>query len=580
MEPDDPPLRSVGLWRRQSSPATKKFPPARRGQGAGPAGRRRRKVPWVIAVVVVLGAAGVGVAVINPFAPAGASSGGVADNGDGTAIYTVSRQDLSSQTEVSATLGYAGSYTIAVPSGASAQDVAQARQTVTEDQQTLSAAEQYETDQSAADNQTSAADQANVTASQSTLSSARAAASQACAGSAASGSACREDEQKVSQDQATLTQAQQQLAAAQSTAALDHDQNQAKVQADQSKLQGDQATLASLQDTEVNPGTVYTWLPAVGDIIKQDQPVCSLSNEPVPLLYGSIPAYRAFYVGMSDGADVAELTRDLIALGYGDGLAHSDRYSAATAAAVERWQQARGLPVTGEILLGEVVFEPGPIQVTSVTPSVGQSVGGGGGGGGGSGSGGGGSGGGGSSGGGSGGGGSGGGGAVLSATSTTRQVSIALDTSQQSQVAVGDQVTITLPNNQTTPGVVSLVGTVAPTPPTGSSSASSSSSSNSGSSSPTITVLVNPTDPAATGTWDQAPVNVAITSGSVTNALAVPVAALRAQPGGGYAVEVAGAGGFHHLVAVNLGLFDDAAGLVQVTGTSLVVGQHVVVPNL
>ena len=78
--------------------------------------------------------------------------------------------------------------------------------------------------------------------------------------------------------------------------------------------------------------------------------------------------------------DVGELTRDLIALGYGDGLAQSDHYSPATAAAVERWQKARGLPVTGEILLGEVVFEPGPIRVTSVTPSVGASIAGGGGG--------------------------------------------------------------------------------------------------------------------------------------------------------------------------------------------------------
>jgi hypothetical protein len=31
-------------------------------------------------------------------------------------------------------------------------------------------------------------------------------------------------------------------------------------------------------------------------------------------------------------------------------------------------------------------------------------------------------------------------------------------------------------------------------------------------------------------------------------------------------------------VAVSLGLFDDAAGLVQVTGTGLAAGQHVVVP--
>ena len=127
----------------------------------------------------------------------------------------------------------------------------------------------------------------------------------------------------------------------------------------------------------MNPATTYTWLPAVGEIIKEDQPVYSLTNEPVPLLYGSIPASRAFYVGMSDGADVGELTADLIALGYGAGLTQSNHYSPATAASVERWQRALGLPATGEILLGQVVFEPGPIRVTSVTPSLGQSIGGG-----------------------------------------------------------------------------------------------------------------------------------------------------------------------------------------------------------
>ena len=124
-------------------------------------------------------------------------------------------------------------------------------------------------------------------------------------------------------------------------------------------------------------GATYTWLPKVGDVIREDQPVYSVNDEPVPLLYGSIAAYRAFYVGMSDGADVGELTHDLIALGYGAGLAPSNHYSSATAAAVERWQSALGLPATGEILLGQVVFEPGPIRVTSVTASVGAPVGGG-----------------------------------------------------------------------------------------------------------------------------------------------------------------------------------------------------------
>jgi hypothetical protein len=89
---------------------------------------------------------------------------------------------------------------------------------------------------------------------------------------------------------------------------------------------------------------------------------------------------------------------------------------------------------------------------------------------------------------------------------------------------------------------------------------------------------VNPTQPQATGKWDQAPVNVTITTSTVRNVLVVPVAALLSLVSGGYAVEVAGHNGVHQLVAVSLGLFDDADGLVQVTGSGLAAGQRVVVP--
>ncbi len=58
----------------------------------------------------------------------------------------------------------------------------------------------------------------------------------------------------------------------------------------------------------------------------------------------------------------------------------------------------------------------------------------------------------------------------------------------------------------------------------------------------------------------------------------MPVDALLALASGGYAVEEVAEGGVHHLVAVSIGLFDDADGLVQVSGPGLAAGQRVVVP--
>jgi hypothetical protein len=163
---------------------------------------------------------------------------------------------------------------------------------------------------------------------------------------------------------------------------------------------------------------------------------------------------------------------------------------------------------------------------------------------------------------------------VLTASSTIPVVTIDLDASLQSEVHAGEAVGITLPDGSTTPGVVSSVSNVATL-----SSSSSSSSSGSSGSSPTVTVQVSLDSPAAAGSLNQAPVEVTITTGSVSDALVVPVDALLAQPSGSYAVEVMGSAGRHHLVPVTPGLFDDAAGLVQVTG-NLAPGQKVVVPGI
>jgi len=154
---------------------------------------------------------------------------------------------------------------------------------------------------------------------------------------------------------------------------------------------------------------------------------------------------------------------------------------------------------------------------------------------------------------------------VLAATSDRHVVTVPLDVSQQSQVKAGDKVTVTLPDGTTTPGAVSSVGTVATTSGSG------------GDTTTTIPVQVKLTYPSAAGSLDQAPVTVNITTATARNALAVPVGALLAQSPGGYVVEVVGPGNTRRWVPVTPGVFDDASGLVQVTG-ALRPGQRVVVP--
>jgi peptidoglycan hydrolase-like protein with peptidoglycan-binding domain len=285
-------------------------------------------------------------------------------------------------------------------------------------------------------------------------------------------------------------------------------------------------------------GTI-TQLPATGAVIRQGHVMYKVSGSPVILLYGYVPAYRTLSDGMT-GADVTELNAALVKLGYSSYLdPKSDYFSDETAYAVEKFQDHYGISETGVLTLGEVVFMPTNVQITGVaaTTVLGGTIQ--------------------------------AGTAVLTASSTSPIVTINLDPAQQTEVKVGDKVSIGLPNGQSTPGVISSVGTVATTTP-GSSTASPSS---------TITVEVTPTNPKAVAGLSQAPVTVTITTSSVSNALVVPVTALLAQSGGGYAVEVVGAAGVRHLVPVSLGLFDDADGQVAVTGNGLAVGQHVVVPN-
>jgi hypothetical protein len=284
---------------------------------------------------------------------------------------------------------------------------------------------------------------------------------------------------------------------------------------------------------------ILTSLPSVGQVVSQGQVLYKVNGSPVVLLYGSTPAYRDLAEGATagsvTGSDVQELNADLLALGYvssSDLSPSSDAFTWWTKYAVEKLQAALGVDQTGTLTLGQVVFLPSAARITAVQGTLGASAG--------------------------------SGQPLMTASSTTRHVTVDLDASEQSELAVGDQVEIGLPNRKSTPGTVSSVGSVA--------------SSGSQGGSPTVPVVITPTDPSATGSLDQAPVNVTITTDTVKDVLVVLVAALLARPGGAYAVEVVSSRGVHHLVSVSLGLFDNADGLVQVTSSRLQVGDRVVVP--
>jgi peptidoglycan hydrolase-like protein with peptidoglycan-binding domain len=465
--------------------------------------------------VLALVATGV-VIVADPFSTPPGSAAGVTDNSTPIALDTVRRRSLSSQTQLNATLGYADAASVVMPAGSSSAAVVQAQQAVTTAQAALQTAQAgLETDRRA------------LAQAQAVLAADRARLTADCAGdnAASTAGACATDQQAVATDRQSATGDADKVTA-----------DTRSVSAARSSLAGAAASLATARASAAFYGatSTYTMLPPVGKIVRRGQPLYAVDGAPALLLYGTVTAWRAFVAGMSPGSDVAELNANLRALGYA--APSGNEFTAATQSAVAALQRAHGLAPTGELRLGSVVFERGAVRVTTVQAVLGGAVQ---------------------------------PGAILAVTSTVRQVTIDLDAAQQSAVKVGDRATITLPDSSTTPGVVSAVGSVATTP---------SGDSNGQPQTPTVEVHITPSDPAATGRLDQAPVQVSITTATVRNALVVPVNALLALAGGGYAVEVVDAGGVHRLVAVEPGLFDDAEGLVQVTGDGLRAGQRIVVP--
>jgi peptidoglycan hydrolase-like protein with peptidoglycan-binding domain len=276
-----------------------------------------------------------------------------------------------------------------------------------------------------------------------------------------------------------------------------------------------------------------TWLPTAGAVIRRGGTLLSVDNQPVQLFYGAKPAWRDLATGVDDGPDIRQLEQNLAALGYDPDhqMTIDNHYTAATAAAVKRWQKARGLDQTGTFTTSmPAVFLPWAVRVNALSTSVGGPAA--------------------------------PGGPAYTVTSNRHQVSVDLDVSQQSYVKQGDRVEVVLPNGRRVKGRISEVGRVAETsgdPPNQTT---------------TVPVTITLDNPKAGGRLDQAPVEVYVTTETRKGVLAVPVSALLALKEGGYAVETVDAAGQHHLVAVQLGVFSN--GMVEVSGSGLRAGMKVV----
>jgi hypothetical protein len=280
----------------------------------------------------------------------------------------------------------------------------------------------------------------------------------------------------------------------------------------------------------------YTRLPESGDRVDCGRVLYRVNDDPVVLLCGSTPAYRSLSKGAA-GPDVRELNANLVDLGYATRAQldpSSARFSAATASALEKLQSSLGEDRTGSLRLGQAVFLPEPLRIDTVAGQLAGLAE--------------------------------PGSEVLSATSDTLEVRLALDPSQRGVVKPGERAQITLPGNTVVTGKVDRIGTVTQLP----------AGQDAGPGAATIPAYISLDDPEKARGLDQAPVQVSITTAGVASALSVPVTAIVGRSGGGFGVEVARAGGRRALVTVKLGLFDSAGGRVQVDG-DLREGDRVVV---
>lgn len=281
--------------------------------------------------------------------------------------------------------------------------------------------------------------------------------------------------------------------------------------------------------TARSAGTV-TALAETGSVVSRGGALFRVDDQPVVLLYGSLPAYRALTVG-TEGTDVEQFEQNLAALGY-TGFTVDQEYTSATASAVGEWQEDVGLDQTGTVELGRVVYAPDQVRISAQDASIADAVQ--------------------------------PGATVLTYTGTARMVSVDLDVNDQRLATKDTAVRVSLPGGGSVVGTIVRTQTVIETGGVG------------GEPETLIEVTISVDDQSAFEGLDDASVRVVFTAQERADVLTVPVAALLALAEGGYGVEIVD-GSTTRIVAVETGLF--AGGRVEVSGGGLTEGMTVGVPS-
>jgi peptidoglycan hydrolase-like protein with peptidoglycan-binding domain len=281
-----------------------------------------------------------------------------------------------------------------------------------------------------------------------------------------------------------------------------------------------------------------TAVAAEGQAVERGDTLFAIDGRPTVALTGTQPAYRDLEEGVDDGADVAQLEENLVALGYdNDGqLTVDETFDADTTAAVEAWQEARGVAATGTVALGDVAFLSPPTTVAATHVAVGDPVD--------------------------------AGGHILDVAGETVLAVGDLPVRLTGEVREGSPTLVTLADGETVSGTVRSVASDASRPDGGDVTESTVE----------LTVQLDATDsPAAR---EGADVDLAVTTATRTGVLTVPVAAIvdagDGQPGV-RVPETEGDDEAGRVVAIDAGV--SGGGYVEIADGPLAEGDSVLLPG-